>query len=520
MKNKFMSALAAIELIKSGDTLAVAAVGLIGYPELLVRTLEEKYLAQQSPGGLTIVAGCGHGNWDHRGDSRFAHTGFVKRAVVTHPETVPPLRDMMVTGEVEGYVFPQGVMNQFFRSIAAKQPGIVSKIGLGTYIDPRQDGGRIHPSAEEDLIELIELRGEEWLLFKAFPINVALLRGTTADEKGNISIENEGVQLELIELASAVRASGGKVIVQVERIAKAGTLHPKSVKLPGVLVDAVVICENVQVDHMQTAGTFYNPSFSGDLRVPMYQTAASSESLTAQDIIARRALLEMRPGDIVNLGMGIPGAVLGSTAGKEGILDDVTLTMELGLFGGQPAGWPDFGVSYNPECIVGPATMFDFYHAGGLDIAFLGAAQVDEYGNVNVSKFGKRFCGTGGFIDISQSTPKVVFCTNFNIGLEAEVANGQLIITKEGKVPKFVDNVMQISFNGPLASRQNRDITYITERCVFKLIEGKVFLTEIGPGIDLEKDILQQMKFRPIISSKLKIMDGRIYQQGRMNCFA
>lgn len=514
---KIMGVSEAIELIKSGDTVHVGGVQLIGYPEYIVKALEKKYIEKSEPAGLTLTCGCGHGVWDERGDSRFAHPGFLKRYIGTHPDTVPALRNMLEDGQVEAYIFPQGCMHQVFRAIAAKQPGILSKYGLGTYIDPRLEGGKCHPYPE-DLIEVVELCGEQWLFYKAFPINVAIFRASIADEKGNISNELEGLDMEMIEVASAVKASGGKVIVQVQRIAKAGSLHPRKVKLPGVLVDAVVVCPNVE-DHMMTAGTVYNPAFNGELKVPMSQTAKPSLELKPEDIIARRAVFEMRHGDVCNLGIGLPGTYLGAVAGQEGIINDLSLTLELGIFGGQPASWPDFSCSYNPECIIAPANMFDFYHAGGLTVCFLGCAEFDRYGNVNSSKFAGRFAGTGGFIDISQSTQRVVFLSTFSLKSQVEVNNGKVIIKKEGHSPKFVNKVEQVSFSGKYAVENKQDVIYITERGVFKLIDGELVLTEIAPGIDVEKDILMQLEFKPKVSNSLKLMDARIFEPGRMGIF-
>ena len=521
MKSKLLNGPDAVNLIKDGDTITITSAGLIGYPKYLLKCLEQRYLEEKSPRGLTLVSGCGHGVWDHRGDSRFAHPGFLKRVICTHPDAVPPLRKMIENDEIEGYIFPQGVLNQLFRSIAAKQPGIISKIGLGTYMDPRLEGGRVNRAAREELIELIHLDNEEWLFYRSFPINVAMIRATTADEKGNLTIEREGMELQLLAVASAARSSGGKVIAQVERIAASGSLNPKDVVVPGIMVDAIVIAENPTENHMQTTGTYYSPYYSGELKSPrgMANSNEVKSVLTLEDIIARRATFELFPGAVVNLGIGIPAAV-GAAAALEGIRDDLTFTIELGVIGGIPAGIPDFGVALDPEAFISHPSMFDFYHGGGLDMTFLGAAQVDQHGNVNVSKFGPRISGTGGFIDISQSTGKVVFCTYFKAkGLEGEISGGKLRITREGDIVKFVENVQQISFNGRLARDENKEVVIITERAVFKLTGEGMVLEEVAPGIDLDKDILGQMEFKPVISSTLRTMDERIFRPGQVGHF-
>ncbi|MGI5858518.1 MAG: acyl CoA:acetate/3-ketoacid CoA transferase [Tepidanaerobacteraceae bacterium] len=521
MKSKVMNISDALDLIKDGDTLAITSAGMIGYPEYLVRNLEQRYLERHSPSGLTLFSGCGHGSPIDQtvGDNHFAHRGFLKRTVCTHPDVVPRLRKMIEKNELEAYVFPQGVLNQLYRCSAAKQPGLLTKIGIRTYIDPRQDGGKINSITKEDLVSLLEVDGEEYLFFRSSPINVALIRGTTADENGNLTIEREALKLEILEVALAAKASNGKVIVQVEQVAAAGSLKAKDVVIPGELVDAVVVAEDREETHRQTAGTVYSPYLSGEQKCPKSVAAQPKAVLEAKDIICRRAVYELFPGAVVNVGVGI-GSGVGEAAAVEGMDDKVTFTLELGAFGGTPQSRADFGTTMNPVAFVSHPTMFDFYHGGGLDITFLGAAEVDAAGNVNVSRFAGRAAGQGGFIDISQTAKKVVFCTYFRAkGFEAKVADGKLLIEKEGQIPKFVDKVDQITFNGTLARETGKEVYYITERAVFKLVKEGVMLTEVATGVQLKKDILQQMGFQPLISKNLKVMDGRIFQPGRMGCF-
>jgi propionate CoA-transferase len=515
-----MDAKDAMALIKDGDTLAISSGGLVGYPEYLVNVLAERYNETKHPAGLTLYSGCGHAvPRAMRGDAVFAVPGFLKRSVSTHPQVCPPLRTMIVDNEIEGYVIPQGVLQQLYRCSAAKQPGLLTKIGIGTYVDPRQKGGKINSITKEDIVSLMDIDGEEWLFYKAVPFTAALIRGTTADENGNVTIEKEALKLEILEIALAAKAGGGKVVVQVERVAAAGSLNPKSVVVPGELVDAVVVAVDPAKTHGMTFGTVYSPYMSGETKCPVGSAVAPPSVLKPNDIVCRRAVYELFPGAVVNVGVGI-GSGVGNVAMVEGMIEKVTFTIELGVFGGSPQPAGDFGAALNPVSFLSHTSMFDFYHGGGLDITFLGAAQVDQKGNVNVSLFGTIPGGQGGFIDISQTSRKVVFCTYFNTkGFEASVSDGKLNIAKEGEVPKFVDKVDEITFNGPLAAASGKEVFYVTERGVFKLTKDGVMLIEVAPGVDMEKDILAKMGFKPIISPDLKQMDPRVFAPGRMGAF-
>lgn len=520
MKSKVMDVHAALDLIKDGDTIAISSASMVGYPEYIVKHLEDRYIETKHPAALTLYAGCGHGNpLGYGADDRFGHPGFVKRYVCSHPDVAPNLRKYIESGEIEGYSFPQGVINQLYRCSAAKQPGLLTKIGIGTYIDPRQDGGKLNSITTEDLVELMTLGGEEYLFFKSKPIDVAIFRGTSSDERGNITIEEESLKLEILEIATAAKSSGGKVIVQVKRIVANGSQKAKAVVVPGELVDAVVVCEEPETYHRQTAGTVYSPYMSGELLCPPGSVAKPKQVLTAQDLVCRRAVFELYPGAVVNVGVGI-GAAVGAEAAVEGIVNDVTFTLELGAFGGTPQSGVNFGAAINASSYIAHPSMFDFYHGGGLDIAFLGAAEIDAEGNVNVSRFGGRAAGQGGFIDISQTSKKVVFCTYFMAkGFDAVVEDGKLVIKNEGKVRKFVDKVEQITFNGKLSREKGQEVLICSERAVFRLVKDGVMLVEIAPGADLEKDILANMGFKPIVSRNLKVMDSRIFTPGRMGCF-
>lgn len=520
MSNKVMEAGDAINLLRDGDTLAISSAGMVGYPDYIIKVLEDHYLAAGHPAGLTLYAGCGHGIPNrYGGDNRFGHPGFLKRLVCSHPDVVPHLREYIERNEIEAYVFPQGVLNQLYRCAAARQPGLLTKIGLGTYIDPRQDGGRLNERAKEELVRLMELDGEEYLFYKSEPVHAAVLRATTADTDGNLTIEEEALRLELLEIALAAKASKGKVIAQVKRVVESGTLRAKDVVVPGELVDAVVVCEEPEVYHAQTAGTVYSPFLSGELRAPGGPSSVRSTPLKPEDIICRRAAYELFPGAVVNIGKGI-GDGVGPVAQAEGIGSKVVFTLELGAIGGTPQPKLDFGASQNATSYLAHPAMFDYYHGGGLDITFLGVAQLDEEGNVNVSRFSGRAAGQGGFIDITQTASKVVFCTYFSAkGFRAEVADGRLVIGQEGKVPKFVKRVEQITFNGRMARERGQEVVVCTERCVFRIVEEGVMLTELAPGVDLERDILAHMEFVPLISRELKSMDPRIFRPGHMGCF-
>ncbi|MCL1805402.1 MAG: acyl CoA:acetate/3-ketoacid CoA transferase [Clostridiales bacterium] len=516
MKTKVMKLEEAIGLVKDGDAVATSMAGNIGNAGYLIKGLETRFLETGSPKGLTKYSGCGHPS-----DAMFAHPGFIKRFVGSHPGPCPPMLAMIDNNELEAYGLPQGIIQQLYRCTAAKQPGLLSKIGIGTYVDPRQVGGRLNDVSKDSTNQIMEVGGEEWIFYKSFPVDVALIRATTADESGNIAIEEEALKLEILEIALAAKASGGKVLVQVKNVVANGSLKAKDVVIPAEAVDAVVVVEDIQAYHMQTNRTYYNPFLSGQLRAPQGAVAPPPEVLDMAELIGRRAVYELYPGAVVNVGLGV-GVGVCSVAATENMVDRVTFTLELGAFGGTPTPKSDFGATVNPTSFIAHPSMFDFYHGGGLDIAFLGSAEVDREGNVNVSRFGEIKAGRaqGGFIDISQSAKKVVFCTYLKAGgLKAEVAGGKIEIGQEGKEIKFVEKVNEITFNGKLAVERGQEVVYITERCVFKLTKEGVVLTEIAPGVDLEKDVLAQMAFKPVVSKDLKVMDARIYVPGRMGCF-
>ena len=452
--------------------------------------------------------------------TRLGVEGLVSNWSAAHIGSAFAMNELVKANKLACHCLPQGVIVNLWREIAAHRPGIITKVGLGTFVDPRIEGGKMNEAATEELVELITLNGEEYLFYKSFPLDVALLRGTTADEDGNITFENEGPINEGYAVAEAAKNSGGIVIVQVQYTAQRGTLHPKQVKIPGALVDYVVVATDINAC-WQTEGTYYEPAFAGNMKKPL--EGIPSLPLSPRKVIARRCAKELKAGNIVNLGVGIPSEVAGIVT-EEGHIDKIILTTESGTFGGVPAPLPNFGSAYNAQANVDHGSMFDFYDGGGCDVAVLGLAQADEDGNINVSKFyipdkkdpGKkvpRLFGPGGFINISQASKKVVFAGMFADKSKEEIRDGKIAILEEGKGRKFLKEVEQITFSGKYAARSGQEVLYVTERCVFRLIDGKMTVVEIAPGIDLKRDILDKMEFAPEVASDLKEMEAAMFEE-------
>lgn len=504
--SKVLTAEEAVKQISDGDTVAVGgAGGGLLEPTSLLKALEKRFLESASPRNLTFIHVTGIGDRKDGGMCHVAYEGLVKRDIGGHWDYLPKMAKLASENKIEAYNLPQGVLSQLFREIAAGRPGLITHVGLKTFVDPRVEGGKLNTVTTEDIVQLINIQREEKLFYPSFPVNVAFLRGTTADEDGNITMEEEAAFLDNLAMAQAVRNSGGKVFVQVKRLAKRETLHPKLVKIPSILVDGIILSP----EQKQTVISTYNPAYAGDIRIPAYNI--QQIPYNERKIIAMRAAMELPEKGVVNLGVGISGSV-GLVASEMNMSKEFVFAIEQGIIGGVPAGGIEFGVSSNPHAIIDAPSQFDFFDGGGLDMTCLGMAEVDIYGNVNVSKLGDRIIGCGGFINIAQNAKKLVFCGTFTAGgLEVKIDKGKMQIVKEGKFKKFINKVNQITFSGEYARETGQKVIFVTERAVFKLGNNGLVLEEIAPGIDLYKDILDHMDSKPEISPNLKEMDSSLF---------
>ena len=512
---KIMSADRAAELINDNKTVwLVAGGGGINEPSHFLKALENRFLNTGHPEGLTLCHSAGIGDKQGGGVDRFAHDGMVRKVIGSHWVWSVNMQSMAIDEKIDAYVLPQGTMIQMIREIAAGRPGVLTKIGTGTFVDPRVEGGAMNKRSTERLTEIVTVNREEYLLYKSFPVDVTLIRATTADEEGNLTFEHEGIIPEVLAASQAARNCGGIVIAQVSRVVQQGTLRPMDIKVPGILVDAVV----VDPEQRMSLLTGYDASLSGECRMLLNSLMPPME-LNERKIIARRAALEIPENAVVNLGFGMPAGVA-AVMHEEEADRYMKLSVEQGITGGIPSSGSNFGLVYNPEVIIEEPAQFDWYDGGGLDVAILSFAEFDQYGNVNVSKFGGRVNGVGGFINISQSAKKVVFVGTFTAnGFKMDCEGQKLNIRENGKICKAVDHVQQISFSGHFARKKHQKVVFITERAVFELTEAGIELAEIAKGVDIQHDILDIMGFIPYISSDLKTMPECLFAKGKMGVF-
>jgi len=498
--------------VNDGDTIATGGFVSCACPETLSIALEKRFLETGHPKDLTLFFAAGQGHRDGTGGDHYGHEGMVKRVIGGHWDRAPKLGELALNNKIEAYNLPQGVISHMYRDIAAHNIGTITHVGLKTFADPRNGGGKLNDCTKEDLVKVINIEGQERLLYKGFPIDVVFLRASYCDEFGNCTVHREIGPLDVTAMAQACKNSGGKVIVQVEKIVQGGSLDPKLVAIPGIYVDCVVV--GTDEENMQCLGMPYDGALTGEFRIPV--DAIPSIPLDAKKVIARRAAMELPQDAIVNLGTGAPEKIA-NVAAEEGISDKMTLTVEAGSIAGVPYGGTQFGAAANAQCIIPHNVQFDFYQGGGLDVAFLGLAETAPNGDLNVSKFGTRLAGAGGFIDITQNAKKVVYCGTFTAkGLRTKCEDGKLVVTQEGGKKKFVNQVEHITFSGDYANEVHQPVLYITERAVFELRPEGVTLIEIAPGIDLQTQILDQMEFEPKTAYQedgtIKLMDSRIFR--------
>lgn len=515
---KIVSSNEVVKFIKDGDMVAISGSGGSGSCEAILKAIKDSFLETGHPRNLGVTCGISPGNLteDEVGMNMLAKPGLVGKAICAHLGMGRVFGNAIGNNEFPAFAVPLGVMNHLYRAIAGKEVGVLTHIGLNTFADPRLNGCRANDKANElpDIVELVNIDNRECLLYKSFPINVAIIKATYADEDGNVSLEHEAVIGEQYNMAIAAHNSEGIVIVQVEKVVPKGSLKARNAIIHSSYVDYVVVAEpDLSLGEYNMPK--YRPEITGDTKIPLESVAI--RPLDNRKVCGRRAAMELKCGDVINLGVGMPDSVANVSI-EEGFSSDIYLSVETGPTGGVPIGGVAFGGSINPDSVVSTAEQFDAYNGGSLNMAILGLAEVDKEGNVNVSKFGTRVTGPGGFINITQCTKKVVFIGTFTTsGLDEEIKDGKLVIKNEGKKKKFVKSVEQVTFSAKQARINDQEILYVTERGVFKLDKEGITLIEIAPGVDINKDILEQMDFRPNISDELKLMDERIFLDAKMN---
>ncbi len=514
MSNKIITPEQAAALVKDGMTLAISGFIGFGVPEELLVALQKRFKETGSPKALTLFHTAAVGDTKTRGANHMGEEGLLAKLYCAHIGLEPALNKLTVENKMATYMVPQGVTSHMLRAIAGKKVGVLTHVGLKTFADPRLEGCKMNDKAKAagDIVELVTVAGKEQLLYRSFPIDICFIKGSYVDEDGNVTLHREAAVPDQLEMAAATRNSGGIVIVQAEKIVARNSFKPHDVKVHGFMVDYIV--QGSPEHTFQAYDHPYNPEWSGEVRVPL--SAIKPGPLNERKVIGRRGAMELKAGMLVNLGIGIPDQVA-VVAAEEGLSDKITLSIESGILGGVPLGGLETGGAVNAVAMYKQPDIFDIYDGGGIDLTCLGAAQIDAAGNVNVSKFGGRAVGPGGFINISQNAKKVCFCGAFVAGkMELEIKNGKLHIMKDGSGKKFVNTLEQVTFSGEYARETGQEVLYLTERAVFQVTDKGLTLTEIAPGVDLEKHILAHMEFRPHIAENLKEMDARIFLDAPM----
>lgn len=516
MTSKVKSTNEALDMIQDGAVIASSGFVFWGTPDWLFKAVEERFMETGHPRNLECIF-TGSAGLEDSGFDRWAHEGLVAKIIAGHIGLNPNIGKLVAENKCQAYNWPHGIISNSFHAAICGQKGFMSKTGLRTFVDPRLEGGKMNRAATEDMIKVVEFEGEEWLYYPTPKFDIGMIRGTTADQYGNISIEDECGPLNLRDIAMAVHSCGGKVIVQVKNLS-ASKLTADCIEIPGIFVDAVVVCPEPEQYHRQTKNLYYAPQYCGHMDV--LTSALKAIPLDARKIIARRCAMELKPNALVNLGIGIPELVA-DIAAEEGFADEITLSIEDGMIGGVSGSGDTFGCAVNAMGLLPMSSTLDLYNGGNLSMAVLGLAECDAIGDINVSKFGPKLPGCGGFINITQSTPLVIFAGTFTAGgIKIEVDNGILHIVQEGKAKKFKNSVQQITFSGEYAASSGQRVLYVTERAVLELTKNGLMLTEIAPGIDLQKDILDQMEFKPLIAKDLKTMDSRIFSDSKMGFYS
>lgn len=516
---KFISVNEVSKLVHDDDVVGVGGFCGFGAPDSVLREIGKYYEQNNTPKNLTIItpAAAGDGTHEKWGINALSAEGLVDTiitSVIMLPKTI---LDSINQNKIACYSPPLGYFGHMFRALAGKEPGYISHVGLNTYCDPRLDGCKMNEKAKSQqkrIVNLVKINDEEYLFYPTIKMNVALLRGTYADEDGNISLDHEAIHPETLEMATAVHNNGGTVIFQVEKIVKKGTIDPRNIIVHSSEVDYVVLSN--PGEHLQSyAIKEFKPELTGEIRVPLEDIKLYP--LKPKKVIARRACMEIKKGALVNLGLGL-SEIIASVAQEENVLDEFTLSIETGILGGLTLSGGLVGAGMNADAYYKMADTFDLYNGGGLDQCFLSAAEIDEEGNVNVSKFSGLVNGPGGFINITQNTKEICFLGIFTAGkVDIEIKDGKVNINQDSDKLKFVKKVEQVSFSGKDAIKTGKKVKYITERGVFELTKDGLMLIEIAPGIDLEKDILSKMEFKPLISDNLKIMNEALFKDEKMN---